>query len=148
MSKKPLYYNEAERLYVYEQMTIDEIASKLRLGVRTIRYWKEEKGWDDKKKKYIKSKQAFHEELYEFARKLMHSIDQDLEDGEKVDPGRMYAFARMLPLITKIKEYEDVATKKEKQENKGLTQDIVQIIEQEVLGMKPEQGLTDDNKEE
>ena len=137
MTKKPLYYNEAERLYVYEHMTIDEIASRLNLGSRTIRNWKDENSWDKKKKDYLKSKQAFHEELYEFARKLMHSIQEDLANGEKVDPGRMYAFTRMLPLITKIKEYEDVASKKEqKQENKGLTEDIVKLIEEEVLGMR------------
>jgi hypothetical protein len=137
LSKKPLYYNEAERLYVYEQMTIDEVASRLNLGSRTVRNWKDENNWDDKKKKYIKSKQAFHEELYEFARKLMQTIKEDLDNGEKVDPGRMYAFTRMLPLITKIKEYEDISSQKEqKQDNKGLTEDIVKLIEEEVLGMR------------
>ncbi len=139
MSKKPLFYNEAERLFVIEQMTIDEIASRLNLGSRTVRNWKDQHDWDSKKKNYLKSKQAFHEELYEFARKLMYSIKDDLDNGEKVDAGRMYTFTRMLPLITKIKEYEDVAVKKEKkQENKGLTKDIVELIEQEVLGLKRE----------
>jgi hypothetical protein len=137
LSKKPLYHNEAERLYVYEQMTVDEIALRLNLGSRTVRNWKDENSWDIKKKNYIKSKQAFHEELYEFARKLMHSIKEDLDNGEKVDPGRMYAFTRMLPLITKIKEYEDIASRKEqKQDNKGLTEDIVKLIEEEVLGIR------------
>ncbi|MEI7475365.1 MAG: phage terminase small subunit-related protein [bacterium] len=140
MTKKHLHYNEAERCFVYEQMTIEEIASRLKLGERTVRYWKDENGWDDKKKKYIQSKIAFHEELYEFAKKLMRSINQDLENGEKVDPGRMYAFTRMLPLITKIKEYEDVAVKKEKiQEPKGLTEDVIKLIEKEVLGMNSEE---------
>ena len=137
MSKKHLFYNEAERLYVYDQLGIDEVAARLNLGSRTVRNWKDENDWDKKKKDYLKSKQAFHEELYEFARKLMHSIKEDLDSGEKVDPGRMYAFTRMLPLITKIKEYEDIASKKEqKQENKGLTEDIIKIIEEEVLGMR------------
>jgi hypothetical protein len=121
-------------------MTIEEIASRLQLGERTVRYWKDDNGWDDKKKKYIQSKTAFHEELYEFAKKLMHTIKQDLDKGEKIDPGRMYAFTRMLPLITKIKEYEDVAVKKEKtQESKGLTEDVIKFIEKEVLGMNCEE---------
>ena len=142
MSKKPLYYNEAERLYVYDHLGIEEIASKLNLGSRTVRNWKDENDWDKKRKEYLKSKQAFHEELYEFARKLMHSIQEDLANGEKVDPGRMYAFTRMLPLITKIKEYEDISSKKEKiQENKGLTEDIIKLIEEEVLGITGNAGL-------
>ncbi|MEI8390075.1 MAG: phage terminase small subunit-related protein [bacterium] len=139
MSKKHLFYNEAERFFVYEQMGIEEIASRLNLGSRTIRNWKDENGWDDKKKQYVASKLAFHEELYEFAKKLMRSIDQDLENGNKVDSGRMFAFTRMLPLITKVKEYEDVTTRKnQKQESKGLTEDIIRLIEEEVLGIKNE----------
>ena len=44
----------------------------------------------------------------------------------------------MLPLITKIKDYEENvkkdATSKEAQ---GLTPDFVELIETEILGMKP-----------
>jgi hypothetical protein len=142
LSKKHIFYNKAERLYVYEFLGIEEVASRLNLGSRTIRNWKDENDWDKKKREYLKSKLAFHEELYEFARKLMYSIQEDLASGEKVDPGRMFAFTRMLPLITKIKEYEDVAVKKEQtQENKGLTEDIVKLIEEEVLGITGNAGV-------
>ena len=137
MSKKQFHFAEAERLYIVEHMTINEIAARLQVNEKTVRIWKSEGDWDVQRSKYLKSKQMFHEELYEFARKLMYSIQDDLANGEKVDPGRMFAFTRMLPLITKVKEYEDIARKKEqKQENKGLTEDIVKLIEEEVLGMK------------
>ncbi|MDD3012604.1 MAG: hypothetical protein PHC34_02750 [Candidatus Gastranaerophilales bacterium] len=139
MTKKHLYYSEAERMYVVSQMTIEEIASRSNSNERTVRRWKEEGDWDTKKSQFIISKQMFHEELYEFARKLMSGIKDDLDKGEKVDTGRMYAFVRMLPMILKVKEYEDISAKKEeKEDKKGLTQDIVAIIEQEVLGLKRE----------
>jgi len=134
LSKKEMLFSEAERFYVVEHMTIDEIASRLQLNFKTILAWKAEGNWEEKRFQLVRSKQLFHEELYEFARKLMLSIKEDIDN---VDPGRMYAFTRMLPLITKIKEYEDVAAKKEqKQESKGLTEDIVKLIEEEVLGIK------------
>lgn len=137
LSKKQFHFAEAERFYVIEHMTIDEIASRLQLNHKTVLAWKSEGNWEEKRFQLLRSKQMFHEELYEFARKLMYSIQEDLSNCEKVDPGRMFAFTRMLPLITKIKEYEDVAKKKEqKQENKGLTEDIVKLIEEEVLGMR------------
>jgi hypothetical protein len=80
----------------------------------------------------------FHEELYNFARKLMISIEFDIENNNKVDPGRMFAFTKMLPMINKIKEYEDeLANKPDKAENKGITPDFVKLIETEILGMKP-----------
>lgn len=139
MTKKHLYYSDAERMYVVEQMTLDEIASRTQTNERTIRKWKEQGDWDTKKKQYLKSKQMFHEELYDFARKLMKGIKEDIEKGEKVDSGRMYAFTKMLPMIVKVKEYEDIQTKREENaDKKALTDDIVAIIEQEVLGIRRE----------
>jgi len=126
-------------MYVVNQMTLEEIASRINSNERTVRKWKTEGDWDTKKSQYLISKQMFHEELYEFARKLMSGIREDLENDKKVDTGRMYAFTRMLPMILKVKEYEDISLKKEKSEDKkGLTQDIVAIIEQEVLGLRRE----------
>lgn len=138
LNNKFLHFNEAERIYVYELATIEETASKANVSTRTIAEWKLKGDWDIKRKQFLKSKQAFHEELYDFARKIMHEIKVDLENGEKIDTGRMYAFTKMLPLITKIKEYEDVAAlmKDKPQENKGLTKDIIKTIEEEILGMK------------
>lgn len=138
MAKKQLYFSEAERLFVVEQMTIAEIASRLRLGEKTVRLWKEEGDWDVKKKQYIRSKEAFHGELYQFARKLMNSIREDIEKGEKPDAGRLYAFTRLLPLITKVKDYEDAVKKIDPEEEKktgGISDDVLKIIEKEILGM-------------
>ena len=140
MTKRDLYFAEAERLYVIEQMTFSEIAAKLKINEKTLSSWKAMGGWDSKRKNYIQSRMCFHEELYDFSRKLMESIKSDIDIGEKVDAGRLYALARILPLITKVKDYEDVITKAEgKDQNKGLTKDIVSLIEAEVLGIKKEE---------
>lgn len=137
LTKRNLYFAEAERLYVIDQMTFSEIASRLKLSEKTLSTWKSMGDWDTKRKKYIQSKLSFHEELYDFSRKLMESIKSDIDLGEKVDPGRLYALARILPLITKVKDYEDVVSKAdEKEQNKGLTKDLVSLIEAEVLGIK------------
>lgn len=117
MAKKQIYYTEAERLYVVEQMTFSEIASRLNLAEKTIRNWKQEGDWETKRLEYLKEKRQFHEELYHFARKLAKSIENDMDTGKKIDPGRMYAFTRLLPLIYRVKEYEDVVNKAEDKEN-------------------------------
>lgn len=106
MAKKHLYFNDAERLYVVEQCTIAEIASRLGLGEKTVRLWKEEGDWERKRAQFLKEKQSLAEELFVFARKLARSIMDDWDRGEKVDTGRLYALARILPLILKTKEYE------------------------------------------
>ena len=70
MSKKKIYFAEAERLYVTEQYTLESIAARLGLAERTVRSWKDEGGWEEKRKQMLEQKEAFHSELYSFARAL------------------------------------------------------------------------------
>jgi len=117
MAKKHLYFNEAERLYIVEQCTIAEIASRLNLGEKTVRLWKEEGDWDSKRKQFLAERQSLAEELFVFARKLARSIMDDWDKGEKVDQGRLYALARLLPMILKVKDYEANISEKEEKVN-------------------------------
>ena len=138
MNNKEYLANEAERLYVISCNTADEIASKLNISTKTVCRWKEKFDWERKKLSYTRSKQCFHEELYEFARKLMKDITADMDAGEKVDPGLMYAFCKVIPMFAKVKDYEDIVSKKEKKETpRGLTPELIARIEEEVLGITP-----------
>ncbi len=146
MNSKQHLFNEAERQYLYEYKTLDEISSTLNLHRNTLIIWKEKGNWDNKRKAFLKSKQSFHEELYEFARKLMKDITSDIDAGEKVDPGRMYAFCKIIPMFTKVKDYEDIVAKKEQKETrKGLTPELIAQIEEEVLGITPNDNQNEEN---
>ena len=136
MNTKRQYYDEAERLFVIEHVGLEEIGVRLKLARKTLMRWKEAGDWDSKRKQYLRSRQTFHEELYEFAKKLMKGISEDMDSGEKVDTGRMYAFCRILPMIGKVKDYEDVVAKKKDDAPKGLTPELIAQIEEEVLGIK------------
>ncbi len=138
MSKRDVVLEYAQKLYVIDHNTIGEIARKVEVNEKTVRRWKQAYKWDEKKAEYIRAHRMFHEELFNFARKLMITIECDMDNQEKIDPGRMYAFTKMLPLINKIKEYEDSVLQKEtaKQESKGLTPELVKLIEEEILGVK------------
>ena len=110
--------------------------------------WKEKYGWETAKRNFLKSKQTFHEEMYEFARKLMRDITADMESGERVDTGRLYAFLKMVPMFIKAKNYEDeVSDKENKPKPKGLTDDIVAEIEENILGIVPN-DRNENNEEE
>ena len=104
MTKKKSLAAAAERFYVIEQMTMVEIAQLLNVHEKTIQNWKDEFNWDEKRNQFIQTKKSFHEEMYNFARKLMNTIEYDIDSGNKVEQGRLYTFAKMLPFITKIKE--------------------------------------------
>ena len=50
----------------------------------------------------------------------------------------MYTFTKILPLITKIKDYEEhIKNDSNAKIPEGITPDFVELIETEILGMKP-----------
>ncbi|MBF0516370.1 MAG: hypothetical protein HQK97_04500 [Nitrospirae bacterium] len=135
MAKKQLYFDEAERLFVIEQHGVADIAQRLNLAERTVRLWKDEGKWDDKRVAYLRSKQTFHEELYDFCRLLMLKAKNDMANNVKPDQSQMYTLGKLLPLITKVKDYEDAAAKKEPAALAGLSDDVIKEIEATVLGL-------------
>ena len=62
MTNKQYLIGEAENLFVYKLKTVETIANELNLSRKTVMNWKEKGDWDNKRKLYIKSKIAFHEE--------------------------------------------------------------------------------------
>ena len=138
MANSEIILANAERFYVIERMTEKEVAQQVGVHERTIRRWKKEHNWDVKKDQYFQTASFFHKEMYNFARKLMISIEYDLDNGNEINSSRMYTFAKILPLITKIKDYEDnIKNDSNAKIPEGITPDFVELIETEILGMKP-----------
>ena len=138
MANSEIILANAERFYVIERMTEKEVAQQVGVHERTIRRWKKEHNWDVKKDQYFQTASLFHKEMYNFARKLMISIEYDLDNGNEVNSSRMYTFAKILPLITKIKDYEEhIKNDSNAKIPEGITPDFVELIETEILGMKP-----------
>lgn len=135
MAKKEGFGAEAERLYVIEQCGIVDIASRLRLGEKTIRNWKAEGGWEEKRAQYIASRRSFHEELYEFGKDLLRSIREDLNAGKHVDPGRMYMAHALINDVKKVKDYEDAASQKGPADKKSNPDEVLQTMER-LLGIE------------
>lgn len=139
MAKKQLLFADAERLYVIDHCTLGEIASRLGIHEKTVANWKEEGDWDNKRRRHLAGKQAFHEELYDFSRKLMQSIKADMDADKEVSPGRFFALTKMLPMLIKTKDYEEIIARKEKEDegkgSGGITEETLRMIEEE-LGIR------------
>jgi hypothetical protein len=145
MAKENLYGPEAERLYVTEQCTIAEIASRLRIAERSVRNWKEKGRWDEKRQAYLSSRRAFHEELYEFGQHLLRKIREDEDAGREVAPHRYHALMSICPNLTKIRDYEEVAKQRAEKPRAGSPEkDAVKAV-REVLGLE---DADDDGKKE
>jgi hypothetical protein len=138
MAKKAQYFADAERLYVEGQHTCSEIAVKLSIHPKTVENWKNEGAWDEKRRAFITEESSFHEDLFRLCRSLMKNIQSDLDNGAKIDPGRMYAFTKLIPNFMRVKEYEDAMAQSKDAGNKTreLTPEVVKMIEREVLGIE------------
>lgn len=122
MAKKAINYAEAERLYVSEYNTLEQISEKLQVSERALRYWKDEGGWDKKRATFNENSAAFHAELYDLARSLAKTIKTSLDSEAEPSPHQLYTLTKLIPLLNKTKDYEDaVAPVVEETKPQGIT---------------------------
>ena len=147
MTNKQYLFNQAENQYVNHLKTVDTIAQELNLSRRTVLNWKEKGDWDHKRQEFYKEKMSIHTKMYKFAHKLLSEIMADMDAGNKIDASKLYTFNKLIPMFSKVKDYEDIVRKPEKEKPKGLTADIIAQIEQDVLGI-PQQTESENDEDE
>ncbi|MEI6846576.1 MAG: hypothetical protein WCK32_00830 [Chlorobiaceae bacterium] len=137
MAKKAALYADAERLYVNDQLTLEAIASKLGCGVRTLTNWKAEGNWDSKRQGFIELETSLHGDLYRLAQLLTRKNLSSIEAGEAVDARAMSVAFRAIAVVKNTVEYEDSeVTQKQKEPKRGLSEETIRQIEEEVLGLR------------
>ncbi|NLF84067.1 MAG: hypothetical protein GX568_08820 [Candidatus Gastranaerophilales bacterium] len=102
MNKINLYFNEAERLYVNDFLSIKEISSRLKICTKTLYRWRKISDWKTKRSEFLKARQGFHDEFCEFGRKLLFSINNDFSSEEKIDPKKFYMLTKVFPMLMQI----------------------------------------------
>lgn len=131
--KKELYFLASEKLYVENFHTLSEISKKYHLAMKTMTNWKQEGGWEEKKKEYLEKKQSLNSDLFDLAKNLVKNIKEDLENKVKVEPGRYYALTSILSALAPTKKYEDI--KKENAKDKKGSDEAIKEIKN-LLGIK------------
>ena len=135
---KMRYYNEAERLYLYDGLTVDEIYKQLNISRRTVYYWKNKYKWDEKKAERFKNKDAMSTELINFVRKLMKKISTDIENKVPVNQSLCYSLNNLLKFMPDVRKYElEVQKTKEPKEN-IWSEKFIRKIQHDILGWDPE----------
>lgn len=137
--KKQILAESAANLYIEKFMTLENIAKQLNVSERTLSRWKAEGNWDEKRVKHIQAKTTFHEDLYNFGKNLLDSIQNDMAKGEKIESSRMYTLTKIMNMIKNVKPYKDKVTAEncgiERPKFVGLSADIVREIEEKILGI-------------
>lgn len=132
-------YAEAERLYVQERMSMDDIAQKMGRDVRSIRTWAAEGDWVGRRARYSEASGKTHEKLYTLIQRLTDKAIESCEEGSEPSQSQLYFIGKMAPLLLKLQTYEEAAEKPEEEaspKKQGLTEDTIRKIEEEILGLK------------
>jgi DNA-binding transcriptional MerR regulator len=139
MAKKNEHYAEAERLYVQEHLGQADIAERLGVSERTVRYWAQEGNWAERRGNFAEATGKTHEKLFKLIQSLTDKAIQSAESGEEPSQSQLYFIAKMAPLLLKLQGYEEAATDKAapaEEKPKGLTEETIRKIESEILGIK------------
>lgn len=133
---KMKYYKQSEQMYVYEKQPLDTIGTKLNLSRRTFFYWKKKYEWDRKRFEAERNQELFSDELFDFTRKLMQKISDDINKHKQTPQSEIYSLMNILKNLPQIKQYEIFKQKTKPTKLTGqLTPEIIEKIEREVLGI-------------
>jgi hypothetical protein len=140
MAKKAELYAEAERLYVQERLGQADIAARLCVAERTVRYWATEGNWSGRRKGFAEATGKTHEKLYQLIQSLTDKAIQSCESGEEPSQSQLYFIGKMAPLLLKLQNYEEKTAdpdgEPEAEKPKQLTQETIRQIEEEILGIR------------
>jgi len=133
MSKTKLYA-DAEKLFIYERMSPEDIAEHLQVSRRAVYYWKKKFNWDKKLAKTIQNNQFFSTELQEFILNLIKNIEQNIDNKEPTNSAMLYSVINLLKNMPELQKYENTVKKEKKQQKFELTQDVIDKINRDILG--------------
>lgn len=129
-------YKQAEKMYIYDKIPLEEIGLKLNISRRTLFYWKKKFEWDRKRFDTERNQEIFSDELLDFARKLMQKISKDMDNKTPTPQSEIYSLMNILKNIPQVKQYENSNQKFKQPKSTGqLTPEIIEQIEREVLGI-------------
>lgn len=129
-------YKQAEKMYIYDKIPLEEIGIKLNISRRTLFYWKKKYEWDRKRFEAEHNQEVFSNELFDFARKLMQKISSDIDNNRQTPQSEIYSLMNILKNLPQIKQYENFNQKsKQSKLTNQLTPEILEQIEREVLGL-------------
>ena len=136
MTKMKYYYKQAEKMYIYDKIQLEEIGAKLNISRWTLFYWRKKYEWERKRFEAERNQEIFSNELFVFARKLMQKISADIDNDRQTPQSEIYSLMNILKNLTPIKQNK-IAKQKVNPltPTKQLTPKTIGQIERDILGI-------------
>jgi len=134
---KTKLYADAEKLFLYERMSPEDIAEHLQVSRRAVYYWKKKFNWDKKLAKTIQNNQFFSTELQEFILNLIKTIEKNIDNKEPTNSAMLYSVINMLKNLPELQKYEQAVKQEKRQQKFELTPEYIKQIQKDILGWEP-----------
>ena len=90
--KKNKYFDKAEKMYVEQFITEVGVAKRLGISDRTVRRWKADGNWGEKRKEYLNKQTLTNYDMYELVRQMLDDFNEDLANNQQIDVSRLNKF--------------------------------------------------------
>lgn len=73
MGKKPLYFDQAEDLYVVDGLTLEQVSTRLpeKVSITTLSRWKQDGEWDERRQEWAKAQVEIKRDSLKLRQKLV-----------------------------------------------------------------------------
>ncbi len=105
MGKYEIYGKDAERLYVQRSKTLTEIHELLHISLQTLSRWKQEGGWEEKKRAFLSSPRGAVEVMEEALLRKIEEIRKIHADD--ITPGQIDGLSKLVSMIQKMRRESD-----------------------------------------
>lgn len=135
--KKDKYYEIAEKMYTEQFITVAGIAKRLGVNERTIKRWKKDEKWSEKRYQYLYKHTISKDDIYVFCKTMLAKFNSELQNGKKIDTSRLNVFLNLIEELVKkeqkdfeIEEFIKLAQKRLDYEEEMLKEMQVEIQEE------------------
>lgn len=101
--KKNKYFDKAEKMYVEQFITEVGVANRLGVSDRTVRRWKAEGNWGEKRKEYLNKQILTKHDMYQLVRQMLDDFNEDIANNQQIDTSRLHKFLNLTEEMVKPK---------------------------------------------
>ena len=126
----------AHDLYVYQQMTFDEISSRVSRTEKTIRKWADDGGWREERDRLFEHSKNVHEKLYLLVDAITDRLIRDVKSDSPLSSHSVQSLTKLVNSMKSLYKYEgDVEEEQNADQPKSKTtpEDLARRV-REVLG--------------
>lgn len=123
MAKKSQYYQIAEQMFVFDHLSVSDIAEQIPVSERTIGDWRRDGNWDVRRDQSVALQSSTTEKLHKLVDKLIDNTVSSIENGQEPSQSQLYLIGKLTPALIRMQKFEETVT--DKKPASGVTEETL-----------------------